>query len=441
MYKNITDCRHIQPKQAWRSKPTGENNEEVADDTDQKSDKIFSSFKYVNIISIFFGVMPVCAEAGLGKNKYHPLGYMFTFLYKVICVYFCIRPIVFISNFNEERDLMTDWIWKLDKFHYTFMLSNITTLTILLIHTNKISKLNEVIGEIHSVDIALISHDIISRQELKFLKYREVKYFILVIISCIVLILGSSMIMTHKYYADNPFKIVVIIQDFTHMCAFCVELQFHALVIMVKHRFCLVNNELIKILHYLPALSIVQPEMYRHEPYVRYKMYTVHSRLHTLTHIHNMLMIACMKSNKLFQFQILLDMFNTCVFLLVDIYAFMFQLLYTDMSWFDMFNIWPIHHTLKLILIAFSGQVVKENIYHTKDILAVASISTSEVGATIQYFIQNEIEAYLMVLNNNKFNQISLCRVIAVDLTMLLRIINGTCTYVLIMLQYRWNVF
>ena len=59
----------------------------------------------------------------------------------------------------------------------------------------------------------------------------------------------------------------------------------------------------------------------------------------------------------------------------------------------------------------------------------------------IQHFIQREVEVYLLILNNNKFNNLSLCRVIKVDLSMLLRILNATCTYVLIMLQYRWNVF
>lgn len=415
------------------------SNNEVRSNT-PTSDSIFSSFKYINIFCLFFGVMPVETKTG-GQANYHILGVLFTLLYKMICVIFCLRPIVFVSNSDGERDLMMDWIWKLDKFHYMFILSNMVTFTILVIHTSKVSKLNQVIKQIDATDFALMSEDIISKRNLRLLKYREVKYFIIIIILSIVLILGSSLIMTHKYHAHNPYKIMVILQDFTHMCAFSVELQFHALVIMVKHRFRLVNDDLIQILHYRPALSIVQPDKYRHGPYVHHKMYTVHSRLQTLTHIHDMLMTICMKSNRIFQFQIFLDVFNTCVLLLVDLYAFMFQFLFTDVSWFDLFNIWPIHHTLKLILVAYSGHVIKKSIYKTKDILAAASISTEEVGATIQYFIQSEIEAYLLLLNNNKFNKINLCRVVNVDLSMLLNILNATCTYVLIMLQYRWNVF
>lgn len=436
MYDNIiSNSVSTVPKSAKTNDDSNDNR-----GTLPTSNRIFSSFKYIIIFSLFFGVMPVQTNTG-GQANYHILGILFTLLYKVICVLFCLRPIVFISNSGGERDLMMDWIWKLDKFHYMFILSNIVTFTIIVIHTNKISKLNQVIKQIDAVDFALISDEVISKRELRLLKYREVKYFIIVIVLSMILILGSSVIMTHKYHAENPYKIMVIMQDFTHMCAFCVELQFHALVIMVKNRFCLVNDDFTRILHYQPALSIVQPDKYHHGPYAHHKIYTVHSRLHTLTHIHDMLMTACMKSNIMFQFQIFLDVFNTCVFLLVDFYAFMFQFLFTDMSWFDMFNVWPIHHTLKLMLVAYSGHVIRNSIYKTKDILAVASISTTEVGSTIQYFIHSEIEAYLLFLNNNNFNKINLCRVINVDLSMLLKILNATCTYVLIMLQYRWNVF
>lgn len=412
----------------------------IDDSNGKKSDSISSSFKYINIFSIFFGVMPVQATAR-GKANFNILGVTFTLLYKVICVVLCLRPIVFLRNPDGERDLMTDWIWKLDRFHYMFIFSNMVTFTILIIHTSKISKLNQVIRQIDAVNSALIAHEVISRQELRRLKYREAKYFIFIILLSIVLILGSSVIMTHKYHADNPYKIVVIIQDFTHMCAFYVELQFHALVIMVKHRFHVVNQDLIKTLHYRPALSVVRPDIHAHASYMHHKAYTLHTRLHTLTAIHHMLMTACMKSNRLFQFQIFLDIFNTCILLLVDFYAFMFQFLFTDETWFDLFNIWPIHHIFKLILIAYSGHVIKRSIYHTKNILAVTRLSTSEVGATVQSFIQREVEAYLLVLNNNKFNKIRLCRFINVDLTMVLKILNATCTYVLIMLQYRWNVF
>ncbi|KAL1460688.1 hypothetical protein WDU94_012646 [Cyamophila willieti] len=405
MYSNITPDDSIINKL-----PPSDG--DVSSQRNDSSPSNSSSLKYINIISIFFGVMPLHTEEKTATSNYHVIDFIITFLYKIVCVYFCLHPIVFITNSNNERDLKMDWIWNLDKFHYTYIMTNVITFTILLIHTNKISKLGQIIKNLNIVENRLISCDVITKEDLQLLKRKEVKYFILVIVLCIMLILGSSIIMTHKYNADNPNKYFIIVQDFTHICAFCVELQFHALVMLVKHRLELVNNDLVRILHYQPPLGIVEPEKYCHDSYKYHKIYTIPSRLHTLTHIHNLLLTTCMKSNRMFQFQMLLDVFNTCVFLLVDIYAFMFQILYTNMSWFDMFNIWPIHHIIKLILIAYSGHVIKEIIYTTKDILSVARISTNEVSTTIQYFIQREIEVYLMVLNNSKFNSISLCQVL-----------------------------
>lgn len=413
---------------------------ELAGNSDVSDHQTNDSFKYITFTSTCFGVMPVHVTKG-AKATYHIVGLVITLLYMALCVSFCAHPFVIVTHSNEARERISDWIWKLDQVPYTSVLSNSTTVVILLIHTRKIAKMGKVMRHIDAVDEKLIKQDIITKQSLRTMKIKEIRYFLLLIFFCIVLILGSRIFLTYENHTDMTSKACIILQDFTRVCAFCVQLQFHALVMLVTNRFDLINKDMADSLHALPAYHIVEPQKYSYGPYRHHKAYTVPFRLSVLTQLHHLLMTACAKGNKLFQFQMLLDVVNTCVLLLVNLYAFMFQALYRELSLHDVFSIWPIHYTVKLVLFAYSGHVIKRSFYTTKGILAIAHISTKDVPAIIQDFILMEVEVYLMVLNNGKFSRVSLCRLIDVDLGILLKILNATCTYVLIMLQYKWNVF